>query len=63
MSSGPSLPSSSGLTSASTFSDSPTLEANLSSSEEEIGESQSQGKSILDVMLNDFFFRAILGTH
>ena len=46
----PSLPSSSGLTSASTFSDSPTLEADLSSSEEETGESPSQEKSILDML-------------
>ena len=41
----PSLPSSSGLTSASTFSDSPTLEADLSSSEEETG---GKPESILD---------------
>ena len=46
----PSLPSSSGLTSASRFSDSPTLEADLSSSEEETEGSQSQEKSILDVL-------------
>lgn len=46
----PSLPSSSGLTSASAFSDSPTVEADLSSSEEETGESQSQEKSILHVL-------------
>ena len=43
----PSLPSSSGLISASAFSDSPTVEADLSSSEEE---SQSQEKSILHVL-------------
>ena len=46
----PSLPSSSGLTSASAFSDSPTVEADFSSSEEETGERQSQEKSILHVL-------------
>ena len=45
-----SWPSASGLTSASSISDSPTLEASLSSSEEETEESQSQEKSILDVL-------------
>ena len=46
MASGGSKPSSS----ASSFSDSPTLEADLLSSEEETEERQSQEKSILDVL-------------